>query len=168
MCCINVHFLTAAATTITSQKKYVVAASTSSSGGCPKCGTTQKFATNSCCARGGAWFKNCGDIGDENFDHTWAEGAQACKDFDSSVSLESPRQVMLNHVREIAHSLNAINDTRSARVTQYQRISNRHYGMSNRHYGFSSTGVTDSTGYGPAATFVVCVIIQYFVCYVVL
>ena len=33
----------------------------------------------SCCARGGEWFDNCGDDGDTNFDHTWAEGAAACE-----------------------------------------------------------------------------------------
>ena len=46
---------------------------------CPKCGVTKKFGARSCCARGGAWFKNCGDDGDTKFDHTWTEGIQACK-----------------------------------------------------------------------------------------
>ena len=47
--------------------------------GCPKCGSTRKYGTSSCCARGGAWFKNCGDTDNTNFDHTWAEGIEACK-----------------------------------------------------------------------------------------
>ena len=51
----------------------------SSSDECPKCGTTKKSGASSCCARGGAWFKNCGDIGDIKFDRTWVEGIQACK-----------------------------------------------------------------------------------------
>ena len=46
---------------------------------CPKCGAAKKSGKLSCCARGGAWFKNCGDVGDMKFDHTWAEGFQACK-----------------------------------------------------------------------------------------
>ena len=46
---------------------------------CPKCGITKKSGKRSCCARGGAWFRNCGDAGDAKFEHTWAEGAHACK-----------------------------------------------------------------------------------------
>ena len=53
--------------------------SVSSSNGCPKCSTVKKSGMRSCCARGGGWFKNCGDVGDTKFDHTWAEGIQACK-----------------------------------------------------------------------------------------
>ena len=50
------------------------------SAACPKCGTSKKSGKRSCCARGGAWFKNCGDdAGDSDFDHTWSEGMQACK-----------------------------------------------------------------------------------------
>ena len=46
---------------------------------CTQCGILKKSGKHSCCARGGAWFKNCGDAGDSNFDHTWVEGIQACK-----------------------------------------------------------------------------------------
>ena len=46
---------------------------------CPKCGTTKKSGRRSCCARGGSWFKNCGDARDPNFDHTWPEGIRSCK-----------------------------------------------------------------------------------------
>ena len=46
---------------------------------CPKCGTAKKSGKRSCCTRGGAWFKKCGDPGDTNFAHTWFEGVQACK-----------------------------------------------------------------------------------------
>ena len=45
---------------------------------CPKCDTMKKSGKLSCCARGGAWFQNCGDTGKPNFEHTWAEGIQAC------------------------------------------------------------------------------------------
>ena len=56
------------------------------------CGTTKKSGKLSCCARGGAWFKNCGDAGDMKFDHTWVEGIQACKRFARVASGESPLQ----------------------------------------------------------------------------
>ena len=46
---------------------------------CPKCGKKKDSGKLSCCIRGGAWFQNCGDPGDPNFDHTWFEGVQACK-----------------------------------------------------------------------------------------
>ena len=49
------------------------------SGTCPKCGTIKKSGKRSCCARGGTWFKKCGDEGDTTFDHTWTEGIEACK-----------------------------------------------------------------------------------------
>ena len=52
--------------------------SSSSSNECPKCDVTKKSGKHSCCARGGAWFKNCGDASDTQFDHTWAEGVKAC------------------------------------------------------------------------------------------
>ena len=46
---------------------------------CPTCGTIKQTGKLSCCTRGGAWFKQCGDFGDSNFDHTWSEGIEACK-----------------------------------------------------------------------------------------
>ena len=46
---------------------------------CPKCGTFEKSGRNSCCAPGGAWFKNCGGVLSKNVDHTWVEGVVACK-----------------------------------------------------------------------------------------
>ena len=47
---------------------------------CSKCGANKKKAGQlSCCVKGGAWFKNCGDPGDSKFDHTWDEGIEACK-----------------------------------------------------------------------------------------
>ena len=46
---------------------------------CPKCGIKKKSGKPSCCFSGGAWFKNCGDASDPNFDHTWMEGARACE-----------------------------------------------------------------------------------------
>ena len=46
---------------------------------CSECGTSKKTGELSCCVRGGDWFKNCGNPGDTKFDHTWAEGIEACK-----------------------------------------------------------------------------------------
>ena len=45
---------------------------------CSKCGVVKTTGTLSCCARGGDWFNNCGNVGDSKFDHTWAEGTKAC------------------------------------------------------------------------------------------
>ena len=46
---------------------------------CPKCGTFRKSGRVSCCAPGGAWYKNCGGAGNKNVDHRWLEGVEACK-----------------------------------------------------------------------------------------
>ena len=46
---------------------------------CAKCGTFKKSGRLSCCAPGGAWYKNCGDVGDDNVDHAWLEGVTACE-----------------------------------------------------------------------------------------
>ena len=46
---------------------------------CPKCGTFKKSGRVSCCAPGGAWFKNCGGDGNANVDRRWFEGVEACK-----------------------------------------------------------------------------------------
>ena len=46
---------------------------------CPKCGKFQKSGRVSCCAPGGAWYKNCGGVGNRNVDHRWFAGVEACK-----------------------------------------------------------------------------------------
>ena len=46
---------------------------------CSKCGTFEKSGRVSCCAPGGAWFKNCGGARNKNVDHKWFEGVAACK-----------------------------------------------------------------------------------------
>ena len=46
---------------------------------CSKCGTFRKSGRVSCCAPGGAWFKNCGRAGNRNVDHMWSEGVAACR-----------------------------------------------------------------------------------------
>ena len=46
---------------------------------CPKCGTFKKSGRVTCCAPGGAWYKNCGGAGNKDVDHSWLEGVEACK-----------------------------------------------------------------------------------------
>jgi surface protein len=46
---------------------------------CLKCGTFKKSGRVSCCAPGGAWYKNCGGAANGNADHRWFEGLEACK-----------------------------------------------------------------------------------------
>ena len=76
---------------------------------CPKCGTIKKSGKLSCCARGGSWFKNCGDNGDSKFEHTWVEGVQACNDITSvSLSLKAQVQSMLHNETGIAQERNAV------------------------------------------------------------
>ena len=46
---------------------------------CLKCGTFKKSGRVSCCAPGGAWYKNCGGAGNKNLEHRWYEGLKACE-----------------------------------------------------------------------------------------
>ena len=46
---------------------------------CSACGLIKVSGKLSCCARGGAWFKRCGDDGDTKVEHTWLEGIEACR-----------------------------------------------------------------------------------------
>ena len=46
---------------------------------CRNCGTFEKSGRVSCCAPGGAWYKNCGGAGNRNVDRSWFEGVDACK-----------------------------------------------------------------------------------------
>ena len=62
---------------------------------CARC-ATNKAGKRSCCARGGAWFKKCGDVGGTQFDHTWVEGMQACKSV--MLPVESP---VSHHVEDL-------------------------------------------------------------------
>ena len=67
---------------------FVVPTSTMASSLCFTCGIIKKFGKYSCCARGGTWFKKCGDEGDTTIDHTWTEGIQACKGTPCSAFLD--------------------------------------------------------------------------------
>ena len=79
--------------------------STARNRGCRKCATNQAGKL-SCCARGGAWFKNCGASGNKMFDHTWDQGIQACKGMTNSVLMKSPLSVILHQVRVTGYRLN--------------------------------------------------------------
>ena len=46
---------------------------------CPQCGTFKKSGRTSCCAPGGAWYKNCAGAGNKNAYYRWFEGVEACK-----------------------------------------------------------------------------------------
>jgi len=46
---------------------------------CSECAILKKSGKSSCCAPGGSWYNNCGNVGDRSFDHTWVEGIQACR-----------------------------------------------------------------------------------------
>jgi len=55
-----------------------------SSSKCAKCGKFKRSGKVSCCAPGGAWFKNCGGAGNARVDHNWSEGIDACKKEEST------------------------------------------------------------------------------------
>merc|ERR1712037_210477 len=46
---------------------------------CSKCGKFKKSGRPSCCAPGGAWFKDCGAAGNTKVNYKWTDGANACK-----------------------------------------------------------------------------------------
>ena len=46
---------------------------------CPNCGTFKRSGRVSCCAPGGAWYHNCGNVSRTNLGHSWLEGVEACK-----------------------------------------------------------------------------------------
>merc|ERR1719201_917096 len=56
---------------------------------CSRCGTFRKSGRVSCCAPGGAWFKNCGGLGNRNVDHRWSEGVKACKSATTTTTIRS-------------------------------------------------------------------------------
>ena len=46
---------------------------------CPMCGMFEKSGRLSCCAPGGAWYKDCGGAGNIHVEHRWIEGLKACE-----------------------------------------------------------------------------------------
>ena len=74
---------------------------------CSKCGYFKKSGKRSCCAVGGAWFKDCGDANNANVSHTWVEGVEACSDFAGESSGEAAMQGMLRHETTMGGMLRA-------------------------------------------------------------
>ena len=103
----------------------------SSSNRCLKCSIFKKSGKHSCCARGGAWFKNCGDADDIQFDHTWAEGTKACKILSSPVLVKGSQQATLRDMVGILVIANPLNVTRSRNNTQQRMQVSRAGSMSN-------------------------------------
>ena len=131
--------------------KTSLSAASSSNNACPKCSTIKKSGKLSCCARGGAWFKKCGDLGDKKFDHTWAEGIQACRGVVTSFLVQLPQQVMLRNVRFIVSSLNS---TQSRNGTRQQTNIYRDGSMPN-------VGTSDSEDCAELAKVVVCISVLF-------
>ena len=113
-----------------------------SSNECPKCGISKKSDKYSCCARGGAWFQNCGDAGDNKFDHTWVEGIQACKDYESSLLVNSPLQTV---------------DLPLLNITQLRNVNQQQIRIINRGDSISNAGITESQDHFGLTKVVVCV-----------
>ena len=68
--------------------------------GCPVCGTMSTSGTRSCCAPGGAWFQKCGYADDPDFEHTWTEGIQACKQVTSLLLDKAQSQLVARTTRQ--------------------------------------------------------------------
>ena len=90
----------------------------SSSDGCRKCGIIKKSGKRSCCARGGAWFKNCGDAGDPTKDHTWADGMEACNGLASSNPVKS---MILLTVEQATNTIVLSNSTQNQKNMRRHR-----------------------------------------------
>ena len=74
---------------------------------CPTCAKMKKSGKLSCCARGGAWFNNCGDTDDKNFDYTWGEGIQSCNGFAGSISVKLALQLKLHNMGVMAYPVSS-------------------------------------------------------------
>ena len=102
---------------------------------CTKCGTIKKSGKLSCCARGGSWFKNCGESGDTKLDHTWVEGIQACNSVASSVLVKA--QPITDRLRSITPRVNKSRNV-SRQPTILKQIGST--------VPMSNTGYTDCDG----------------------
>ena len=114
--------------------------STSTSAKCPKCGTNPNSGKPSCCVRGGAWFENCGDAGDSDFDHTWAEGLRACKGVTEKAQTQVllPRFTVANQTRNnVEHQTNDF----VTNVSPVERVFNVHTDNSMCYDGIINLGV---------------------------
>ena len=89
---------------------------------CPKCGTIKKSGKRSCCARGGSWFKKCGDADDAEFDHTWTEGIGTCQGFAASALVNASTQVRYRDVGVIAHAQSTTQRSNTTHADSTSRI----------------------------------------------
>ena len=112
---------------------------------CPKCGTN-KGGKRTCCTRGGAWFNKCGEPGDSNFDHTYAEGIQSCQD--SASGKEKHAQVMLPNQRTT---------DRKRKDTQQKNFDSVTDSMKDLY----DSGVVNSKGYDKISTFSVMINLSF-------
>ena len=94
---------------------------------CTKCSTFKKSGKRSCCALGGAWFKNCGDAGDRHFGHTWSEGIQACKGV--PILVESAKNAIMLHEEVMGNSLNdsGIQNGSQRQINGVKVVKNMHH-----------------------------------------
>ena len=122
---------------------------------CLKCGVAKKSGKRSCCVRGGAWFKYCGEAGDGQFAHTWAEGIQACKDFATSLPVKSPLQVMFRDVAVTVYTV----DTAQPQNTTQHRMKN----IYRRPGSMPSAGTTNFEGCVGLAKVFVCIPVSFVV-----
>ena len=114
---------------------------------CSKCGAVKKSGKFSCCARGGTWFKKCGDADDKKFDHTWSEGIKVCKGFASSMSVKSPLQLTPRPLEVIVYRPS----------TSKRRNTTQKHTHTDRSDNMSSVGTTTSEDCIELTKIVICV-----------
>ena len=137
---------TVAGTTTTPARVTVAAtAPTPASVACPKCGTN-KGGKRTCCTRGGSWFEKCGEPGDSNFEHTYAEGIQSCQD--SASGQEEHAQVMLPNQRTTG---------RERKDTQQKNFDS----VTDSMDGLYDSGVANSKGYDKISIFSVMISLSF-------
>ena len=113
---------------------------------CPKCGINPNSGKPSCCVRGGAWFENCGDAGDSNSDHTWAEGLRACKGVTEKAQTQVllPRFTIANQTRNNVEHQTHDSDINNV-VSPVENVFNVHTDNSMCYDGIINLGVWMST-----------------------
>ena len=114
---------------------------------CPKCGSAKKSGKRSCCALGGAWFRNCGNSGDTQFDHTWAEGIKACEVFAMSALRKSQLKAILYYERVGGY---VANTTQPKNLTRQQTNANSHGSMSDA----GDMDLEECVGHATAAAYI--------------
>ena len=90
-----------------------------------QCSRNKKSGKLSCCAHGGSWFKNCGDDGDQTFDHTWSEGIRACAGFAGPLVVDAALKAYTKGVMD-----SPVNITKRRYTTEKQNQMNMHSAQS--------------------------------------